>query len=204
MNIQLAEWWNRPNGTARNIGFGFCVLSIVTGLLYAAAPTRSNDAANDANPRLAVATADLSVEPAMNTLQAVIDASPTAPIAFGPKPGAPSKNTASVKPVSAPTRIASHAKARQTAAGSAPSSDVARFDHCLPQCETRDPLIAGYSDSGPYPLAPSSPVRDDSGTEPASSPLQQAGKLLSRVADAPGAVIRGGREALTTIVRADW
>lgn len=200
MNTQLAEWWSAPHGMARNIGFGFCVSSVVVGLLYATAHIRSKDA----NHHLAMATAELSGEPAVNRLQAIIDAAPTAPIAFGAIPDASSKKMTSIKPASTPNRVASHAKARQTAAVSAPSSDVARFDHCLPQCETRDPLIAGYSDSGPYPLAASSPVRDDSRMEPTSSALQRAGKLLGKVADAPGAVIRGGREALTSIVRADW
>jgi hypothetical protein len=77
----------------------------------------------------------------------------------------------------------------------------------LPQCETRDPLIAGHSDyaeAAPAPFEGDDPVPPVVEERVGFHPLVGARNLLDRAVDAPGMMLRRSRQALDNVARIDW
>ena len=191
METRRIDWRNSRSGSPLRMGVALCIGSTIVGLFYAATLIES------VGP-VAIANNKLDGPPTINSLQAAVDASPAAPlpaIADVPTPAPRSVNLAKLV---IPRVHAQKAKAPLPA-----SSDVLLFDRCLPECETRDPMIAGYpveSDHGPLQLQES----DDQAANPGFSPLKDATYVVSRVADASGAALKGGRKMLDHVIPADW
>ncbi|MDL2402094.1 hypothetical protein [Rhizobium mayense] len=166
----------------------------VVGLFYAATPIES------LGP-VAVDDGKLYGLPPINSLQAVIDASPATPLPA-------IANVAVPIPAERSTSLAKLAIARvhaQKAKAPLPASpDVRRFDECLPQCETRDPMIAGYTVDNDYAESRQLQASDDHADEPGFSPLKDATYAVARVADASGAALKGGRKMLDHVIPTDW
>ncbi len=205
MDTQPMKWWNGQTETTRRMGTGLAVCGIVVGALYIVVRTGPTEDAMrfvDARGSIASASPVPLAQVAANGLQVAVDASPTrasmsVPIPQ-PSPLAAVKGSPSARKVASRTDMA---KAKVAMSGG-----VERFDRCLPQCETQDPLIAGYPQYG-QPAQPS--MRDDDPPPVLEErvgfhPLADARHLLTRAADAPGAMLRRGREALDDVARIDW
>jgi hypothetical protein len=84
--------------------------------------------------------------------------------------------------------------------------EVARFESCMPQCETRDPLLAAREEAPQTRLAQLTPdeddilVRDDRSLEDGSL-LGDAAHVLKRTADLPIRVVKNGRDALIDVMQ---
>ncbi|ENN88107.1 hypothetical protein RHSP_38930 [Rhizobium freirei PRF 81] len=204
MDTQPLRWWNGQSETTRRLGTGLAVCGTVVGALYLiveTAPTERAMRLFDESGRIAVASAEPFEHVAMNGPQLAIDASPvlqsmSVPIPT-PSPLVAVKATVPAKHVASRPDVA---KTKVAAAGG-----VEQFDRCLPQCETRDPLIAGYPQ---YAQAEVPSVSTDpapvAGESVGFRPLVGARKLLSQAADVPGNVLRHGRQALDDVARIDW
>jgi len=192
METRQIEWRNARGGSLLRVGSALCACTAIVGLFYAATQIES------IGP---VATADdkFDAPPTINSLQAAIDASPAAPLPAIAAIPTPAPRSVDLAKLVIPRVHAQKAKAPLPA-----SSDVLRFDRCLPQCETRDPMIAGYpvdsDDAGRLQLQES----DDEAADPGFSPLRDATYVVSRVADASGAALRGGRRMLDRVIPTDW
>ncbi|MDL2409420.1 hypothetical protein PY650_28070 [Rhizobium calliandrae] len=166
----------------------------VVGLFYAATPIES------LGP-VAFDNSKLDGPPAINSLQAAIDTSPATPLLA-------IANVAVPIPAERSTSPAKLAIARihvQKAKAPLPASpDVRRFDECLPQCETRDPMIAGYPVGNGYAESRRLQASDNRKDEPGFSPLKDATYVVARVADASGAALKGGRKMLDHVIPTDW
>lgn len=205
MDTQPTRWWNGQSETTRRLSSGLAVCGTVVGALYMivqTAPTERAMRIIDDSGRITIGNGGLLDHVATNGLQVVVDASPTQPVTSvpipQPSPLAAAKSSASAK------KVASRTDAAKTSV--AASGDVERFDRCLPQCETRDPLISGYPQ---YAEAKPSLVRDDDPPPVVEEragfhPLTGARHILTRAVDAPSVMLRRGREALDTVARIDW
>lgn len=204
MDTQPTRWWNGQSET-RRLSSGLAVCGTVVGALYMivqTAPTERAMRIIDDSGRITIGNGGVLDHVATNGLQVVVDASPTQPVTSVPIPQ-PSPLTAAKSSASA-KKVASRTYAAKTSV--AASGDVERFDRCLPQCETRDPLISGYPQ---YAEAKPSLVRDDDPPPVVEEragfhPLTGARHILTRAVDAPGVMLRRGREALDTVARIDW
>lgn len=194
METKRIDWRYSRSGSPLRMGVALCIGSTIVGLFYAATLIES------VGP-VAIADGKLDGPPTVNSLQAAIDASPAAPLpaianAVVPIPAARSVNLAKL--------VIPRVRAQKAKAPLPASSDVLRFDQCLPQCETRDPMIAGYpvdsDDIGRLQLQES----DDQAADPGFSPLKDATYVVSRVADASGAALKGGRKILDHVIPTDW
>jgi len=205
MDTQPTRWWNGQSETTRRLSSGLAVCGTVVGALYMivqTAPTERAMRIIDDSGRITIGNGGLLDHVATNGLQVVVDASPTQPVTSVPIPQ-PSPLTAAKSSASA-KKVASRTDAAKTSV--AASGDVERFDRCLPQCETRDPLISGYPQ---YAEAKPSLVRDDDPPPIVEEragfhPLAGARHILTRAVDAPSVMLRRGREALDTVARIDW
>ncbi len=204
MDTQPVGWWNGQSEATRRLGSALAVCGTVVGALYLIVETAPTERAMrffDESGRIAISSAKSLQHPAPNELQVAIDASPARQLMTVPVP-TPSP-LALVKTPAPAKHIASRsdtAKAKVAASG-----DVARFDRCLPQCETRDPLIAGgpeYAQAEP-PLVANEPPRVAE-EKVGFRPLAGARHLLSRAVDAPVIMLRRSRQALDDVANADW
>ncbi|MFK0164121.1 hypothetical protein [Rhizobium sp. NPDC090279] len=205
MDTQPVRWWNGQSETTRRLGSGLAVCGTVVGALYVIVQTGPVDRTLeyiDDSGRIAINSVAPAQQLAMNQLQSTIDASPAQPPISVPIPQ-PSPLAAMVKGSAPAKRIASHSDVAKTKV--AASGEVEHFDRCLPQCETRDPLITGqpeYAEAAP-PLA-----NDD--TPPLVEervgfhPLAGARNLLTRAVDAPGMMLRRSRQVIDNVARVDW
>ncbi|KAA1180466.1 hypothetical protein FP026_16710 [Rhizobium tropici] len=205
MDTQPMRWWNGQSETTRRLGSGLAVCGTVVGALYMivqTAPTERAMRIIDDSGRITISSGELLDHVATNGLQVVVDASPAQQVMSvpipQPSPLAAAKNSTSAK------KVASRTDAVKTSV--AASGDVERFDRCLPQCESRDPLISGYPQ---YAEAEPSLVRDDDPPPVVEEgvgfhPLAGARHILTKAADAPGVMLRRGREALDNVARIDW
>jgi hypothetical protein len=193
METKQIEWRNARGGSLLRVGSALCACSAIVGLFYAASQIES------IGP---VAIDDkLDWPPTINSLQVAVDASPAAPlpaIANAAAP-APAARSASLAKLVIPRVHAQKAKAPLPA-----SSDVLRFDRCLPQCETRDPMIAGYPADSDYAGRLQLQESDDQAADPGFSPLKNVTYVVSRVADASGAALKGGRKMLDHVIPTEW
>ncbi len=202
MDTQPVKWWNGQSETTRRLGCGLAVCGTVVGALYMIVQTTPSDRAMrfiDETGRLAISGTRPVQLLAMNELQGAIDASPAKPLTSVPIP-LPSPLAAMIKNSAAAKRAAVHfdtAKTKVALAG-----DVEHFDRCLPQCETRDPLIAGhpeYAEAAPSPEIDDAPVAVEERV--GFHPLEGARHLLNTAVDAPGMMWRRSRQAID---RMDW
>lgn len=206
MDTQPMKWWNGQTEMTRRLSSGLAVCGIVVGALYIIVQTGPTEHAMrvfDDSGRLVLGRLAPLERSSKNGLQVAVDASPARQLMSVPIPQpSPLPATKSGTPIG--KKVVSHGDvARMKVAA---SGGVERFDRCLPQCETRDPLIAGYPQYAqaalPVTKAEDPPpiVREEEGFHP----LAGARHLLIRAADAPGVMLRRGREALDDVARIDW
>ncbi|MGG6895515.1 hypothetical protein [Rhizobium sp. BR 315] len=204
MDTQPVRWWNGQSETTRRLGTGLAVCGTVVGALYLiveTAPTERAMRLFDESGRITVSSAKPFEHVAMNGPQLAIDASPVQQLMSVPIPT--SSPLAAVKATVPAKHVASRSDIAKTKVAAA--SGVEQFDRCLPQCETRDPLIAGYPQYAqaevPSVSSDPAPVVEES---VGFRPLAGARNLLSQAVDAPGNVLRRGRQALDDVARLDW
>lgn len=204
MDTQPVRWWNGQSEATRRLGSALAVCGTVVGALYLIVETAPTERAMrffDDGGRIMISKAKPLEQVATNELQVAIDTSPVRQLMSVPIP-TPSP-LAAVKTAAPAKHIASRADAVKTKV--AASGGVEMFDRCLPQCETRDPLIAGgpdYAQAEP-PLVINDPppvVEERVGFRP----LAGARHLLSRAVDAPAVMLRRSRQALDEVARVDW
>lgn len=203
MDTQPVRWWNGQSETTRRLGSALAVCGTVVGALYLIVETAPTERAMrffDDSGRITLASAKPLENVAANGPQLAIDASPVRQLMSVPIP-TPSPLAATKIPVPA-KRIALRSDVVKKVAV---AGGVERFDKCLPQCETRDPLItadAEYAQAEP-PLVTvdEPPVAEE---RVGFRPLAGARHLLTRAVDAPGVMLRRSRQALDEVARIDW
>lgn len=176
---------------------GACCL--FAGVLYLAAYIGGKDvviAPIDANDRVAVEI--VKERPGANMLQAAVDASPGVPSPSVAKP------VAVPIPHVSPKLAASPAKSRKEETAAVMPAGVARFDSCLPECETRDPLIAEYHGPSQDVMPVNAPADVEEEVEFDVSPLRGAGHVFDAASEASGNVLRRGRQALHNLIPVNW
>lgn len=204
MDTQPVRWWNGQSEATRRLGSALAVCGTVVGALYLIVETAPTERAMrffDDSGRITISNAKPFANVAMNGPQLAIDASPARQLMTVPIP-TPSPLAIVKTPVPA-KRIASRSDTVKTKV--AASGAAERFDRCLPQCETRDPLIAGgpeYAQAEP-PLMTIDPppVAEE---RVGFRPLAGARHILSRAVDAPGVMLRRSRQAIDEVARIDW
>ncbi|MEZ2128238.1 MULTISPECIES: hypothetical protein [unclassified Sinorhizobium] len=199
METEEMKRWNVQGGSIQKLGVGLGACCLFAGVLYLAAYVGGNDvviAPIDANDRVAVET--VKDRPSVNMLQAAIDASPAVPSPPAAKPAA-----VAIRHV-APKLAESPAKSRKEEAAVVMPSGVARFDSCLPECETRDPLIAEYHGTSRDFVPVNAPADDEEEVEFGVSPLREAGHMFDSASEASGKVLRRGRQALHNLIPVNW
>lgn len=205
MDTQPVRWWNGQSETTRRLGSALAVCGTVVGALYLIVETAPTERAMrffDDSGRITLANARPLDHVAPNALQVAVDTSSTRQLMSVPIP-TPSPLAAMKVPTPA-KRVASRTDAVMTKAVA--SSGVERFDRCLPQCETRDPLITGYPEYAevtPPPLANDDPL-PVAEERVGFRPLADARHLLTRAVDAPGVMLRRSRQAIDEVARIDW
>lgn len=208
MGTQPASWWNGQSETTRRLGSGLAVCGTVVGALYLIVQTAPADRAMrfvDDSGVIAISSAkplERVEHVAMGGPQVAVDASPARQTVSVPIPS-PSPPASTEKAGVTAKRVASHPVIAKTKVAS--SGGVERFDRCLPQCETRDPLIAADPEYAQVeqPLVNDEPppvVEERVGFRP----LAGARHLLSQAVDAPGAVLRRGRRAIDDVASIGW
>lgn len=204
MDTQPVRWWNGQSEATRRLGSALAVCGTVVGAFYLIVETAPTERAMrffDDSGRITISNAKPSEHIAASGLQVAIDASPARQLMSVPIP-MPSP-LAAVKTTAPAKHVASRSDTVKTKV--AATGGVERFDRCLPQCETRDPLIAGgpeYAQAEP-PLVANDPppiVEERVGFRP----LAGARHLLSRAVDAPVFMLRRSRQALDEVARVDW
>ncbi|OBZ94908.1 hypothetical protein ADU59_13955 [Pararhizobium polonicum] len=200
MDRHLTQLLDTRLGIGRKLGIGFGVCAAVIGLAYAAAHINPQEAAG-VEDRVAADAGKREDKP--TKLQTAVDASPIVQVALLSKPNLPVTAIPSAKPVSSPKRAISHADAKTADSRAAMPSGVLRFDHCVPRCETQDPLIVGYPAPGPDRADIRSAAIDEEDTGFNLHPLQEARYILGRTAEAPRAALRKGRQIIDNIVGPD-
>ena len=199
MNSQQQSWYNAGADILARAGFSLAMCGALVGVLYATANNGSGavSASSAGSPaRTATVLASFDGSSGIYQSQAVVDASPVSmpdrPKIPMPPERVPEAGLASARYAVLPTKRPD----RQSVAA---ASNVVRFESCLPDCETHDPLIVGHaekaSSQGLSPLPTDELVEDVSFTETTPS-------ILGRALRAPGIVYRTGRNALTTLVHA--
>ncbi|MBB6487888.1 hypothetical protein [Rhizobium lusitanum] len=207
MDMQPVRWWNGQSEVTRRLGTGLAVCGTVVGALYLIVETAPSERAMrlfDDSGRITINSARSLDQGVTNGPQLAIDASPptrqmmaaAVPIPM-PSPFASAKVAAPVKHVALRSDVL---KAKPAIA-----TGVERFDRCLPQCESRDPLIAGYPEyaQAEPPLVNQDPppvVEEKVGFRP----LAGARELLNQAVDAPGAMLRRSRQALDNVAHIEW
>jgi len=192
MDMQPVKWWNGQSETTRRLGCGLAVCGTVVGALYLIVQTGPADRSIrliDEGGRIAINGAASAQQFATRSLVSVPIPQPS-PLAAMIKSSAPAKRV--VRADAGNTKVAS-------------SAEVEHFDRCMPQCETRDPLITSNPDYAEAAL----PVADDAPSPVMEEragfhPLADARNLLSKAVDAPGMMLRRSRQVIDNVARADW
>ncbi len=204
MDAQPVSWWNGQSETTRRLGCGLAVCGTVVGALYVIVQTGPADRSTgfiDEGGRTTINGAASAPDLVVNRLQPAVDASPARLLVSVPVPQ-PSPLAAMIKS-GAPVKRIVRADAGKTKVAS--SAEVEHFDSCLPQCETRDPLITRNPDYAEAVLpvagdAPSPVLEERAGFHP----LAEARNLLTKAVDAPGDMLRRSRQVIDNVARADW
>lgn len=200
METEEMKRWNVQGGSVQKLGVGLVACGLFAGVLYLAAFIGGKDvliAPIDANDRVAVET--VKDRPSVNLLQAAVDASPAVP-----SPSAAKQQVAVSTRHVPPKLAASPAKSRKEEAAVVMPAGVARFDSCLPQCETRDPLIAEYHGTSQDLVPVNAPAAGEEEVEFGVSPLRGAGHVFDAASEASGKVFRRGRQALHNLIPVNW
>ncbi|NLR98010.1 hypothetical protein HGP17_14415 [Rhizobium sp. P38BS-XIX] len=204
MDTQPVRWWNGQNEMTRRLGSGLAVCGTVVGALYMIVETAPTERAMrffDDGGRIAVSQAKPLDRPVSNQLQVAVDASPAGQMLSVPIPTPSPLASAKIAPPA--KHVAMRAEAEKPKVADAGSVEL--FNRCLPQCETRDPMIAGGVESTPQePMLvagdPPPVVEERDGFRP----LAGARHLLIRAVDAPGIMLRRSRQAIDSVARLDW
>ncbi|KEA08793.1 hypothetical protein G6L29_27545 [Agrobacterium rhizogenes] len=204
MSMQQTKVPGAAGELARKVGVGLFVCGVTVAGLYAVARTEAEAplmSSVDVTGRGAIEVADARNFATANDLQSAVDASPAVlptPI-FRP---ATANKSAGAKASTPVKRVAAHAKV--TSVKTVASSDVTQFDRCMPQCDTRDPMIVGLSEADQPPqdlqeqaLYVPEPPED-------RSPVHGVRYILSRAAEAPAFAIRKGRDAIDGVRQLEW
>ncbi|HEX8049602.1 hypothetical protein [Rhizobium sp.] len=204
MSMQQTKVPAAAGELARKVGVGLFVCGVTVAGLYAVARTEAEAplmSSVDVTGRGAIEVANARNFATANDLQSAIDASP----AVLPTPTfrpATANKSAATKTTTPVKRVVAHAKV--TSVKTVTSSDVTTFDRCMPQCDTRDPMIVGYSEADQPPqdlqqqaLYVPEPPED-------RSPVHGVRYILSRAAAAPAFAIRKGRDAIDGVRQLEW
>lgn len=194
MSWQQQTWYRAGSDILARAGFSLAMCGALAGILYATSHDGQQDtAASLGNPsQTATILASFENSPGLSKSQAVIDASPASPPATMRMP---TQSIAELAPIPARRPLPPLKKKEPVAV----AANVVRFESCLPGCESRDPLIVSSSAKA---------VAAEVSSRPTDELLQDASltdtspSILGRALDAPGAVYRTSRNALTTLVRA--
>ena len=206
MDTQPVRWWNGQSEVTRRLGAGLAVCGTVVGALYLIAETAPSERAMrffDDSGRITVNTARSLEHEATNGPQLAVDASPVRQMMAMAVPIPTPSPFATAKAVAPVRHVALRPDTTRTKVAAADGAE--RFDRCLPQCETRDPLIAGYPE---YAQAETPSVNQE--PTPAVEervgfrPLAGARHLLNQAADAPGMMLRRSREVIDNVAHVDW
>jgi hypothetical protein len=205
MGMQQTKWWNFSGEKARRLGMGVGVCSTVFGLIYMVAPSGISLAPIETNVQLSADNVEPPAVPVVNKLASVAVEPPAelAVAAIDPVP-LPEKVLPLARPVTPSKQAALRVKTVRTETAMASTSGVETYDRCMPQCETRDPLIVGYPEPVQYPAGSYSSASNEPQDKFSRSPMQQAGNLLSKAAAAPGVALRKGRDMLGSVGRIIW
>jgi hypothetical protein len=202
MNELLRMAYTGPMPRSQKIGLGIMLCGIVAGagLAFASLGLKGIEAAR-LEPVTQVATAKRVSDSMVERHYAYLDAQPISnaqtvaedtaiPINVIPERRPVSAQKPSISPVNL-------AKVRSWPSG------VARYDRCVPNCETRDPMIARTSIDQPEVTYQTLPSHDDERVERGFSPLRGAGYALAQVARAPVGVLKMGRDAFANAIGID-
>lgn len=195
MGMQDMKWRAAGADVAIRAAFSLGMCGALAGFLYLTAQNGiAENSTVQAGPQAATLVAMLDAKPTVS--QSAVDAGPYAV-------AAPIKvSTPIIVSMKAQTVIPTKRPEVPTKEPVVARSATERFSTCLPNCETRDPMIVGYPEKDPAPFQPD-PQVDAMVEEPVSLPvLQRAGSLLGRALEVPGNAIRKGQSAITRVVRA--
>lgn len=202
MSMEHAKLPGAASELARKISVGLFVCGVTVAGLYAVARTdtqrplmSSIDAAGGGAIKIANARNNAG------DLQAVIDASPYVLPTPAVRP-ASANRSASAQTANGAKKITAHAKV--TTVKTAASSDVTRFDRCMPQCDTRDPMIVGQTEPAPPPVDLQVAARYEPEPVDDQPPAGGVRYILNRAVEAPGYVVRKGRAAFDDIRQMSW
>lgn len=193
--MQDMKWLGAGADVAVRAAFSLGMCGALAGFLYLTAQNGiAESSVTPAEPAAATLVATLDTKPALS--QAVVDASP-------PAVAVPVKvSTPFIAAIKAQTVIPTKRPDVPAKASAVARNSPERFDTCLPNCETHDPMIVGYAEKDPAPFQ-SDPQVDAVVEEPVSLPvLQSAGSLLGRALEVPADAMRKGRSAIASVVRA--
>lgn len=194
MNMLKEKWLGGGADVAIRAAFSFAMCGALAGLLYL---TAQNGLAAGSNaqqtPQTATVLASIGAKPQADRVPAPV-ATPAAPMVL--PTSTPVVASADIRPVIPTKRPALPTKP------AAEKNAVARFDSCLPDCETRDPMIVGDADKMTE-MQPVPPQDDRQIEQPVRLPmLAGANSLLEKAFDAPGAAFRKGKSVITSVVNA--
>ncbi|MFT4182322.1 MAG: hypothetical protein QM636_10440 [Rhizobium sp.] len=202
MSMEHAKLPGAASELARKMSVGLFVCGVTVAGLYAVARTDSErplmssiDAAGGGAIKIANARKNAS------DLQAAIDASPYVLPTPAVRPALPNKS-ASSPTGSGVKKVATRAKV--TVVKTADASDVTRFDRCMPQCDTRDPMIVGEAKPVPPPVDMQVAVRYEPAPVDDQPPAGGVRYILNKAVEAPGYVVRQGRAAFDDIRQMSW
>jgi hypothetical protein len=204
MSMQQTKMPGAAGVLARKIGVGLFVCGVTVAGLYAVARTEAEAplmSSIDATGRGATEVADARNFATANDLQSAIDASPVLMPTPAVRPATANKSAAA-KASTPAKRVAAHAKS--TDVKTAAASDVTQFDRCMPQCDTRDPMVVGYSEADRPPQDLQEQVLYVPEPPEDRSPVHGVRYILSRAAEAPAFAIRKGRAAIDGVRQLEW
>ncbi|MBB3609756.1 hypothetical protein [Rhizobium sp. BK602] len=202
MSMQHAKLPGAASELARKISVGLFVCGVTVAGLYAVARTDSErplmssiDAVGGGAIKIANARNNAS------DLQAAIDASPYVLPTPAARPASPNRS-ASTQTATGAKKVVAHAKV--TVVKTAEASDVTRFDRCMPQCDTRDPMIVGQAEPAPPPVDLQVAARYEPEPVDDHPPVGGVRYILNRAVEAPAYVVRKGRAAIDDVRQLSW
>jgi hypothetical protein len=182
--------------TLRKLGLLVCICSTFIGVMYAVSHSASKRTENQTGvmPEFITVKDENSPDTGKDDQPlAVAQDTPTAQPAGLVKPTSSRKKRAAPKYGMDKTKAATARAAR-----------IERFDRCSIDCDTRDPLLVEASNIIQAGSVHTPPVSDPKATSFGLSVLRSGHNLLGQALDTPEAVLRGGKQALYTTVKAIW
>lgn len=195
MTMLKEKWLGGGADVAIRAAFSFAMCGALVGVIYLTAQDGLADGSSgQQQPRAATVLASMDTRPQADRLPVPVT---TKASSITLPASAPVVALTDIRPV-IPTK-------RPTPPIKLPAGkgDVARFDSCLPDCETRDPMIIGYAGKARQ-IEPASSQDDDPQIEQTVSLPVVAGatELLDKAFDVPGAAFRKGKSVITRVVNA--